>query len=193
MKTTIFIFILLLIIAPIVLLDQVTKKEQIGTVTTYSLDSDYAMGVVLYESEKYNSDYEQARIDAIKRLKKSANRGFAPSQFYLGKIYLGDPLIFKQDEGIRLIKKAAYQNDEQAIQYLTENKIPYKSKPRINKYKKYMLPMLITHLLLSGAITFWLFKKGIMKRNKNKILIIWLLPFLGGVIGLLGLSKKQCW
>jgi TPR repeat protein len=132
MKTTIFIFILLLIAAPLIIINQVKKKEQIGTITTYSTDADYAMGVVFFESKNYSRNYEKDRIYAIERLRKSAKRGFAPAQFYLGEIYHSDPLIFKQAEGVKLLKKASYQNDQQAINYLNQNKIPYESKPKVN-------------------------------------------------------------
>ncbi len=190
MKSAIFFFIILLIIAPIALVHNINKKEQIGIVKTYSIDADYALGVVLYESEKYNSNYEQDRINAIKRLKKSAAKGLAPAQFYLGKIYHSDPLLSKKSEGISLIKKAAYQNDEEAIQFLIDKKIAYKAKPEVNKYKKYLLPLFIIHLLISATITFWVYKKGKIQENKNKIVLIWLLPYTGGILGLMGFSKK---
>jgi hypothetical protein len=194
LRATIYILILLLIL-PLFIFPFLTfnNRETVGKITTYSLDSDqadYAMGTIMYESKSYNTNYEEHRVEAFEKLERSADHSFGPAQYYLGKLYLTDALIIDSVKGIELIKMAAYQNEEDAIQYLVDNNIPLPPKQTVEyKYIFYILPLLIIHIILSMLLSFWSYKKEVF--DLKRIILIWLLPYIGGIISLITIKKKS--
>lgn len=195
MRTTIYIFILLLLVPLIIFPVLTIKNRDQVKVTVYSLDSDqadYAMGTIMYESKSYNTNYNEHRAYALEKLERSASHGFSPAQYYLGKLYLTDALMIDTAKGIQLIKKAATQNEKGAIKYLVDNKIPFKmphAQPLEYKYNFYIVQLILIHIVLSMLLSYWSFKKEIF--NFKKIIMIWFLPYVGGILALLLSIKKE--
>ena len=86
----------------------------------YKIVSDYAIGVVLFESYKYtdSSEYLESRNLGLRNIRSSADSGYAPAQNYLGNLYLTDSILKNEKLGLELLKKAAFQLDQDAIQSL---------------------------------------------------------------------------
>ena len=72
----------------------------------------------------YNGDENSLYNDADKYvywLTKSAEQGFAYAQFMLGGIYfLGELVPQDMEKGIELLRKAAEQGEENAIEFLNQ-------------------------------------------------------------------------
>lgn len=165
---------------------------------TYQLDkafSDYTIGVILYESYKYKEpeDYKKVRIDAIEMITKSADAGYSPAQFYLGTIYLNDSLIRDRQKGIVLLKKSAYQRNADAIDLLDKLGEEYEiaiDYPFL--YKTVGISLAVLIFLIFSILTHVKISKSryITKKYKKRlIIIVWFLPYFGGIIGLLRQRK----
>ena len=195
MKKSILFLILLIIALPIITVFKFKNEYNNGTIeeTTYSLDGDYVIGKTLIESQNYSRNYELDRKQGLNRMMKSAKNGFADAQYYLAEIYLNDNLLYNNKLGLVFMKKSAFQHNKDAIKYLSEKKIKYFVRPN-PKFKfefKHFEVLLILHLITSVFLNIWLIYNNLYKANKSKIPLIWLLPFLGGILTLITLKKNN--
>ena len=189
MKTNIQHIIILLFISTI----GYTQVKVTGPEGTYLMDkafSDYALGKIMYESYKYTApeEYKNARIKAIEMITRSAESGYSPAQFYLGTIYLNDTLVKDYKIGVELLKKSAYKRNNDAIALLErldeeyEVAVDYQFWYRIIVISLSMLLYLIFSLLVHRKIS----KSSLITQKHKKRLkaIVWLMPYIGAIIGI---------
>jgi len=166
------------------------------TETTYYVDDNavnFVMGKMLYESKGYSDNYEKDRIEGINLLTKSANGGLSDAQYYLGTIYLNDTLIQDKNKAIELLRKSAYQGNEDAILLLDrlgvdyQVKIDYKLWCRIGIFSF----LALLYLALSLLAYFRVSKSNMITLNHKKRLkyLLWILPYFGAILGM-AKSKK---
>jgi hypothetical protein len=150
--------------------------------------SDYTIGVILFESYKYtdSSEYIDNRNLGLKNIKSSADLGYAPAQNCLGNLYLTDPILKNEKIGLELLKKAAFQLDQRAIQSLERLGVDYKTLPiykRISKLNISLILLLLGHITLASFGHSKINKSRFMTNNRKKSTryINWLLPIFGSV------------
>ena len=172
---------------------QVTNQD-----VSYKLNkasSDFVVGKILYESYKYTEPekYKKDRVNAIEMITRSAESGYAPAQYYLGLIYLNDTLINDYNKGVKLLKKAAYQRNYEAIELLNILGEEYKVATNYEFWIKifaisflvliYFMLAIIAHRRIAKS-------KLITHSNKKRLKkLTWLIPYLGALLGLLRHKK----
>lgn len=148
--------------------------------------SDYAIGVVLFESYKYTSieKYKENREVALRKLHYSAKCGLPQAQYYLGNLYLSDSIINNKTKGIKWLKKAAFQRDPEAMQALNDLHIEYsmisieEDTPQSVTLLYCLIPL---HLMFAFLGHVRVTKSELMtpKRKKYHFKSTWLIPVIG--------------
>lgn len=168
---------------------QVTVTTSEGTYYGDEAFSDYTLGIILYESYKYTSveEYKRSRLKGIEMISRSAESGYAPAQYYLGKIYLNDTLIKDYNKAIGLLKESAFQRNTDAIKLLDRLGVEYEIAIDYQFLTKVIAICLLVlfYLILSIVAHRKILKSKLITSNHKTRLkrLTWLIPYLGALIG----------
>ncbi len=174
---------------------QVEITTQYGTYRMDEASSDFILGKIIYESYKYKEpeEYKKDRIKAIEMITKSAESGYAPAQYYLGVIYLNDTLINDYNKAIALLKKSAYQRNNDAIELLNRLGEEYEVAINFQFWIKIVAISLLVliYLVLSMIAHRKIGKSKLITLNHKKRLkkLTWLMPYFGALFGLFRYKK----